>query len=248
MKTQIPRFLLGSPQGWKSFEMSADRVVLPGFISYDTAACYCQTETPTVWELQPLGCDRVLDRLRGECRQTLKLIAINPVHARELSLAAVTLETACHALRRGMNAIDAEYRLMRDHWEKPWNHAKIARAPARSAVLKKQKKWCAACLHPQNMKFVGGQPLWFWLDWFDGKHILTELQTERGGNTEKEFFVFASREAAEGFYTATVARLLGRICDCQVESPVSSEFEVTMWEEGREVCNRTSASIGKRLW
>ena len=59
------------------------------------------------------------------------------------------------------------------------------------------------------MTFAGGQPLWFWLDWFDGKHVLTELQTERGGSTEREFFLFRSRGAAEGFYGATVAQAPG---------------------------------------
>ena len=46
MKTQIPRFLLGSPKGWKTFDATGDCVILPGFSSYDAAASYCQTDTP----------------------------------------------------------------------------------------------------------------------------------------------------------------------------------------------------------
>ena len=60
MSTQIPRFLLGSPKGWKTFDASADCVILPGFSSYDAAANYCQTDNPGIWELQSLSCDRVL--------------------------------------------------------------------------------------------------------------------------------------------------------------------------------------------
>ena len=128
------------------------------------------------------------DRLETACPQTLKLVAIDPAHAGELSLAAITLETVCHALRNGAGTIDPEYRLMRDHWDSPWNHAKIAVAEPRT---RKPQPWYVACLHPQNMRFAGGQPLWFWLDWFEGKHVLSELQTERGGSTEREFFISA---------------------------------------------------------
>jgi hypothetical protein len=245
MRTQIPRFLLGSPQGWKTFAASSDCVILPGFSSYDVAADFCQTEATGIWELQRLGCEQVRGRLEAACPQTLKLIAVNPAHSCELSLAAITLETVCHALRNADGMIDPEYRLMRDHWGSPWNHARIAAAAPRIA---KGEAWYVSCLHPQNMTFVGGQPAWFWLDWFDGKHFLTELQTERGGSTEREFFIFPSRGAAEGFYGATVARLLGCICDCQIDSHLGSEFEATMWEKDHEVCNRTSATIGKRLW
>ena len=182
-------------------------------------------------------------RLEVACPQTLKLVAINPTHLGELSLAAITLETVCDALRTGAGTIEPEYRLMRDHWDSPWNHTKLAVAEPRVAS---PEPWYVACLHPQNMTFAGGQPLWFWLDWFDGKHVLTELQTERGGSTEREFFVFRSRGAAEGFYGATVARLLGCICHCEIDSHSGSEFEVTMWEKDREVCNRKLATIGKR--
>jgi hypothetical protein len=245
MKTQIPRFLLGSPQGWKTFDASSDCVILPGFSSYDAAADFCQTDGTGIWELQRLGCERVRERLEAACPQTLKLIAVNPAHAGELSLRAITLETVCHALRNAGGTIDPEYRLMRDHWGSPWNHARIAVTPPRIA---KAEAWYVSCLHPQNMKFVGGQPPWFWLDWFDGKHFLTELQTERGGSTEREFFIFPSRASAEGFYGATVARLLGCICDCQIDSHLGSEFEAAMWEKDHDVCNRTSATIGKRLW
>ena len=132
---------------------------------------------------------------------------------------------------------------MRDHWDRPWNHAKIAVAEPRMA---NGEKWYVACLHPQNMKFAGGQPLWFWLDWFDGKHVLTELQTERGGSTEREFFLFPARGAADGFYGATVARLMGCISHCEIDSHSGSEFEVAMWEKDHTVCNRKLATIGKR--
>ena len=119
MKTQIPRFLLGSPKGWKTFDASADCVILPGFSSYDAAANYCQTDTPGIWELQGLGCDQLSERLKVTFPQALKLVAIDPMHADELSLAAITLDTVCHALRKGENLIDADYRLMRDHWDQP---------------------------------------------------------------------------------------------------------------------------------
>ena len=190
MRTQIPRFLLGSPKGWKTFDASADCVILPGFSSYDAAANYCQTDSPGIWELQGLGCDRVRKRLEAACPQTLKLVAINPAHAGELSLVGDNLGhgLSCVAQRRRM--IDPDYRLMRDHWYSPWNHARIAVAKPQIA---KPQTWYVACLHPQNMEFAGGQPLWFWLDWFEGKHFLTELQTEHGGSTEREFFIFRSR-------------------------------------------------------
>jgi len=245
MRTQIPRFLLGSSKGWKTFDASAGCVILPCFSSHDDAANYCQTDAPGVWELQGLGCDQVRERLNVACPQVLKLVAINPAHAGELSLAAITLETVCHALRKGENLIAADYRLMRDHWDSPWNHAQMPLAQPRGT---KAETWYVACLHPQNMTFVGGQPLWFWLDWFDGKHFLTELQTERGGSTEREFFIFSSRGAAEGFYGASVARFLGCNCSCQIDSHLGSEFEVTMWQKNQDVCNRTSATIGKRLY
>ena len=108
------------------------------------------------------------------------------------------------------------------------------------------ESWYVACLHPQNLTFVGGQPPWFWLDWFDGKHFLTELQTERGGATEREFFIFSSRGAAEGFYGASVARFQGCIGECQFDSHSGSEFEMTMWQKNQDVCNRVSAIIGQR--
>ena len=130
MRTQIPRFLLGSPKGWKTFDASADCVILPGFSSYDAAAGYCQTDATGIWELQSLSCDRVLGRLEAACPQTLKLVAINPAHAGELSLAAITLETVCDALRNGAGTIEPEYRLMRDHWDSPWNHAQDCRRGA----------------------------------------------------------------------------------------------------------------------
>ena len=244
MKTQIPRFLLGSPKGWKTFDASADSVILPGFSSHDAAANYCQTDTPGIWELQGLRCDQLSERLKVTFPQALKLVAIDPMHADELSLAAITLDTVCHSLRKGENLIDPDYRLMRDHWGSPWNFARIAVAEPR---IKEAAPWYVACLHPQNIMFAGGQPLWFWLDWFDGRHFLTELQTERGGSTEREFFIFDSRGAAEGFYCASVARLQGCICDCQIDSHLGSEFEITMWQKNQDVCNRTSATIGKRL-
>jgi len=243
MRTQIPRFLLGCSKGWKTFDASGDCVILPGFSSYDAAASYCQADSPGIWELQGLGCDRVRDRLETACPQSLRLVAIDPVQAGELSLAAITLDTVCQALHNGENSIDPDHRLMRDHWDSPWNHARIAVAEPRIA---KPQTWYVACLHPQNMTFAGGQPLWFWLDWFDGKHVLTELQTELGGSTEREFFIFRSRGAAEGFYGATVARLMGCICHCQIDSHCGSEFEVTMWEKDQEVCNRKAATLAKR--
>jgi hypothetical protein len=243
MRTQTPRFLLGSPKGWKTFDAPADCVILPGFSSYDAAAYYCQGDNSGIWELQGLGCDRMRDRLESACPQSLKLVAIDPVQVGELSLPAVTLDTVCQALRKGQSAIEPDYRLMRDHWDSPWNHAKIVPADPPAA---RPEKWFVACLHPQNMRFSGGQPLWFWLDWFDGKHVLTELQTELGGSTEREFFTFPSRRSAEGFYGATVARLLGCICHCEIDSLSGSQFEVAMWEKNREVCNRKLATIGRR--
>jgi len=243
MRTQIPRFLLGGPKGWKTFDASSDCVILPGFSDYDAAVGYCRADDTGIWELQSLGCDRLRDRLEVACPQALKLVAVNPVHVGELSLSALALETVCDALRGGAGSIEPEYRLMRDHWERPWNHAKIAAAEPR---MVKAQTWYVACLHPQNMEFVGGQPLWFWLDWFDGKHVLTELQTERGGNTERELFRFHARGAADGFYGATVARLLGCISHCEIDSNSGSEFELTMWEKGQAVCNRKLAMIGKR--
>lgn len=121
MRTQVPKFLLGSSQGWKTFDASADCVILPGFSSYDAAAIYCQTDNPGTWELQGVGCDQVRKRLEVTCPQALKLVAINPAHSRELSLAAITLDTVCRALRNGEDLIQADFRLMRDHWIKPWN-------------------------------------------------------------------------------------------------------------------------------
>ncbi len=196
MRTQVPKFLLGSSQGWKTFDASADCVILPGFSSYDAAAIYCQTDNPGTWELQGVGCDQVRKRLEVTCPQALKLVAINPAHSRELSLAAITLDTVCRALRNGEDLIQADFRLMRDHWIKPWNHARIAVVEPR---IPRAETWYVACLHPQNIEFVGGQPLWFWLDWFDGKHLLTELQTELGGGTEREFFRFHSAPPPKGF-------------------------------------------------
>jgi hypothetical protein len=243
MRTPIPRFLLGSPKGWKTFDASADCVILPGFSSHDAAANYCQSDAPGTWELQGLGCDQVRERLKATCPQALKLVAVDPAHAAELSLFAITLDAVCEGLRHGGSSIDPDYRLMRDHWRRPWNPARIALEGPRIA---KAERWYVACLHPQNMTFAGGQPLWFWLDWFDGKHFLTELQTERGGSTEREFFIFASRGAAEGFYSASVARFMGCIGDCQIDSHSGSEFEVTMWQKNQDVCNRTAATIGNR--
>ena len=243
MRRQIPRFLLGSPQGWKTFDAPADCVILPGFSSYDAAAGYCQTDGTGIWELQPLGCDQVRGRLEVACPQTLKLVAINPAHAGELSLAAIPLEAVCHALRSGAGTIDPEYRLMRDHWRSPWNHARLAVAEPQSTEA---ETWYVACLHPQNMRITGGQPLWFWLDWFEGKHVLTELQTERGGSMEREFFLFRSRGAAEGFSGATVARLQSCVGPCRIDSHSGSEFEVTTWQKDRDVCNRTAAIIGSQ--
>jgi len=244
MRIRVPKFLLGSPNGWKSFDASADCIVLPGFSSYDAAASYCETDNPGTWELQGLGCDQVRKRLDAACPQTFKLVAINPVHAGELSLLAITLDAVCHALRNGEDLVDPDYRLVRDHWSKPWNHVRTVVAEPRRP---KAETWYVACLHPHDIEFVGGQPLWFWLDWFDGRHFLTELQTERGGSTEREFFRFPSRGAAEGFYGATVARFLGSVGECRIDSHLGSEFEVTMWERDREVCNRTSAAIGRPL-
>ena len=245
MKTQIPRFLLGSPKGWKTFTATADCVVLPGFSDYEAAADFCQADTPDIWELQPLGCDQGRQRLDVAYPQALKLVAINPGQAAELSLFAIALDSVCGALRSGAAMIEPDFRLMRDHWDSPWNHAKIAASEPRGA---RPEKWYISCLHPQDMKLAGGQPLWFWLDWFEGKHVLTELQTERDGSLEREFFLFPSRGAAEGFYGATVARLLGCISRCEVESHCGSEFEVTMWEKQHAVCNRKSAVLGKRSW
>jgi hypothetical protein len=243
MRTRIPRFLLGSAKDLQTFDAPANCVILPGFSNYDAAANYCQAETPGIWELQGLSCDRVRDRLEAACPQTLKLVAVDPADTGQLSLPALTLETVCRALRQGENSIDPEYRLMRDHWGDPWNHAKIAVAEPPGV---ERQKWHVACLHPQNMTFAGGQPLWFWLDWFDGKHVLSELQTERGGNTEREFFIFPSRHAAEGFYGATVARLLGCISHCEIDSHRGSEFEVTLWQKNHEVANRKLATVGGR--
>ncbi len=243
MKTPIPRFLLGNPKGWKTFATTADSVVLPGFSSYAAAASYCQADRDGIWELQALSCDRLRERLEAARPESLKLVAIDPVRADELSLSAVTLETVCDALRNGAVSIDPAYRLMRDHWESPWNHMRLA---ATDLQIAGSENWFVACLHPQNMKFTRGQPLWFWLDWFDGRHILTELQTERGGTTEREFFRFHARCTADGFYKATVARLLGCISNCEIDSQSGSQFEVTMWEKDRAVCNRKLATLGKR--
>jgi hypothetical protein len=240
---QIPRFLLGSPKGWKTFDAAGDCIILPGFASYDAAANYCQSESPGIWEMQALACDRVRERLEASCPETVRLVAIDPVDSRELSLPGITLDTVCNALRRGESSIAPDHRLMRDHWNSPWNHAGTAVA---EPCIANRQTWYVACVHPQNMTLAGGQPLWFWLDWFDGKHVLTELQTELGGSTEREFFVFGSRGAAEGFYGATVARLLGCICHCQIDAHSGSEFEVTMWEKDHEVCNRKAATLAKR--
>ena len=55
MRTQIPRFLLGSPQGWKTFDASSECVIWPGFSSYEAAADFCQADGTGIWELQRLG-------------------------------------------------------------------------------------------------------------------------------------------------------------------------------------------------
>jgi hypothetical protein len=240
MKTQIPRFLLGGPQGWKQFDTSAKCVILPAFSSHDTAAAYCMTDATRVWDLQDLRSERVCDRLHGAFPETLTLLAVNPTHAGELAMTAVTLDTTRRVLSSGENTIDAGYKLMRDHWESLWKLAKIPQ-------VTEPGTWFVACLYPHNMRFLNGQPLWFWLDWFAGKHSLTELYTERGGNTERAFFTFCSRGDAEGFYSATVARLKGCIRHCQIDSQSNWEFEVKIWEKDQEVSNCTSATINKRF-
>ena len=91
MRTPIPRFLLGGPKGWKTFNAAGDCVILPGFASYDDAANYCQAGEIGIWELQGLGCDQVRDRLGAACPQALKLVAINPGHLDDFSLWAARM-------------------------------------------------------------------------------------------------------------------------------------------------------------
>ena len=244
MRTQTPRFLLGSSKGWKTFDASSDCLILPGFSSYEAAENYCRNDNPGIWELQGLGCDQVRVGLKVACPQALKLVAIDPIDGGELSLSAISLDTVCHALHIRDKTIEPDYRLMRDHSASPWNHVHIA---DRESGHAKAETWYVACLHPQNLTFAGGQPPWFWVDWFDGKHLLTELQTEARRECRARVLLLPFARAAEGFYGASVARFQGCVHDCQINSDSGSEFELTMWQKDQDVCNRTSAAIGKRV-
>jgi len=243
MRTDTPKFLLGSPEGWKTFDATPGCVILPGFSTYDTATSYCEVDSPGVWQLQPLDCDALYARLESSYPKTLRLVAIDPPSPRELSLLAATTEAACRTLQDRCDSVEVEYRLMRDHPACRWQHRRIE-APRPGD---KPQKWFVGCLHPENMAFDEGQPLWFWLDWFEGRHVATELQTERGGTLERDLFVFDSRNAAEGFHGATVARLRGSNCHCQIDSHSGEAFEVATWQDGRQVSTCTAAAIGDRL-
>jgi hypothetical protein len=245
MKTPIPRFVLRGPLGWRTFATGSNCTVLPGFSDYDIADAFCREDHPGCWELRSLAGDEMRRCVRAEFPQTINLVAINPVHPRELSLPAMSLNALSAALQCAEPTAEVEYRLMRDHWNKPWLYAKTTATDRRTPT---PGAWYVACLYPQGMKFACGQPLWFWLDWFEGRHVLTELQRDHGVDMEREFFLFPTHAAAEGFYKATVARLLGCVADCQIGSHVGSEFEVAFWEKGHDVCNRTSATLGKQVW
>jgi hypothetical protein len=243
MRTQTPKFLLGSPQGWETFDAAGGFVVLAGFSSQDTAANYCVATARPTLELQPLQTDGLRERIEARFSKMLKLVAVDPASQIELSLVGVTLEAVRRALDAGQQTIESEYRLMRDHRADAWKSLRISGAVCPA----KPPKWYVACVHPENMTLAEGQPLWFWLDWFDGQHVATELQTERGGRMERDVFLFGSPDAAEAFHGATLARLRGSVCRCHVDSHHGDQFEVAVWEEGSQPCRSTAAIIGERL-
>ena len=273
MRTETPKFLLGSSQSWETFDASGGCVILPGFSSADTAANYCDAAARRVSqgvsrfpevvtfaalretapgpcgppgagrpsaELQPLDSAGLRERIGARYSDVLTLIAADPASPGELSLLAATLDAVCGAIDAGRPTVEPQYRLMRDHRAGAWKHQAIAG----STCPAKTPKWYVACLHPENMTLAAGQPLWFWLDWFDGRHVATELQTERGGRMERDVFLFASHDAAEAFHSATIDRLRGCVCHCHVASHRGDEFEVAIWEEGNRPCRSTSALIG----
>jgi hypothetical protein len=89
--------------------------------------------------------------------------------------------------------------------------------------------------------------MWYWSEWFDGKHVRTEYQCQEGISVDQVVFSFHSEKAAEEFCIATVARLDGSVRHCYVDAYGGDGFEVVMWEDGKPARAHTPGRIGERL-
>ena len=132
-------------------------------------------------------------------------MAIDAPGPAESLLPAATLESVLAALGQGRDAVDAEYRLIRDCAKLPWR--RLARLPSPSgrgaggeSSVPSAGHWYVACKHPGRIILTCGQRMWFWLDWFDGRHVRTDHQSDTGAAGEADLFVFDCRQDAEDFY------------------------------------------------
>jgi hypothetical protein len=242
MRSRIPRFVLEGSQGWKTFDARQDAVVLAAFSSYDAAAAFCEADTEQPWRLHSLSpnCPPGIPEPRGTVPILLALDAPGP-NAR--SLPAVPLSAVLAALREGHETVEAEYRLVRDCAKDPWttetSHSRDGRAG--------DGRWYVSCKHPGDLTLSCGDPMWFWLEWFAGRHVSTDHQPEAGVNAEEDLFAFHSQKEADDFRCATVARLDGAVRHCYLDSHHGADFEVAIWEEGGPAPTRTLGKIGENL-
>jgi hypothetical protein len=243
MKCRTPRFYLDGPLGCKTLGAVNDCVVLAGFSSDGAAAAYCEGDAAQLWELRSLrsGEHRRVDP--GQPRRPL-LVAIDPPGPSELSLLAATLEDIATAIEHGQETVAAECRLIRDCAKNLWRHAKIVEGEEDAAAV---ARWFVACRCPPNVAPVCGAPMWYWLEWFNGRHVHTEHQTEDGTSVDQIVFAFSSHRAAAVFCAAPVARLDGSVRHCYLDTYSGYDFAVLVWEEGQPACARTVGKIGARL-
>ncbi len=241
MKGKTPRFYLDGPLGCKTLGAVKGQTVLAGFSSDSAASAYCENDAAQLWELHSLrsGDHRRIDP--GNANPSL-LVAIDPASPSELSLLAATLETVAAAIECGQDSTAIACRLVRDCAKETWRSRQIVESDVAQAG-----RWYVACRCPPHLAPVCGAPMWYWSEWFDGKHVRTEYQCQEGISVDQVVFSFHSEKAAEEFCIATVARLDGTVRHCYVDTYGGDGFEVVMWEDGKPARAHTPGKIGERV-
>jgi hypothetical protein len=235
MRTKTPRFYLDGPHGCETLATADESLIVAGFSNHGAAAYYGETDAAQVWQLCPL------ERFHVSGDQP-KLLALDPTGGNEFTLLAATFEAVAAALKGPQETVEAEFRLVRDCAKHDWRCEKLGPAAEDSPGC---GQWCVGCRYPRTLTLVCGGPMWYWSEWFDGRHVRTDHQKEHDADTDQAVFAFDSQQSAEAFGQATIARLDGSVRHCYVDKYAGSPFEVAVWEDGQPVRSRTSGHIGQ---
>jgi hypothetical protein len=242
-RCKTPRFLLQNAQGWKTLDAGEELWLLAAFSSIDAAAVYCQNADESAWECQPLATAAAHGRLAALTPERPTLFALDPRGPDDYALWAVDPAAARDALESQRDLVPVASLVVRDCIRRHWHCRPLANFAAETAA---GPRWYVSCSCPRELELSCGAPMWFWLDWYGGRHIATQHQIE-SANAERFDFVFASQPAAEAFAQATVARLDGSVHHCYIERHYGGDCQVTVGAEGQPAHPLWRGTIGQKL-